>query len=63
LSARRIEVDEASAKAAMYGLNCLVRRMHELEEAWIAGTHRRWVGVGAGRRLVAVASGSVAGAP
>jgi ParB-like chromosome segregation protein Spo0J len=35
LSARRIEADEASAKAAMYGLNCLARRMHELEEAWI----------------------------
>jgi len=35
LSARRIEADEASAKAAMYGLNCLSRRMHELEEAWI----------------------------
>lgn len=35
LSARRIAADEASAKAAMYGLNCLVRRMHELEEAWI----------------------------
>lgn len=35
LSARRIEADEASAKAAMYGLNCLARRLHELEEAWI----------------------------
>jgi ParB-like chromosome segregation protein Spo0J len=35
LSARRIDVDEASAKAAMYALNCLARRMHELEEAWI----------------------------
>lgn len=35
LSARRIDADEASAKAAMYGLNCLARRMHELEEAWI----------------------------
>lgn len=35
LSARRIEADESSAKAAIYSLNCLVRRMHELEEAWI----------------------------
>lgn len=35
LSARRIVADESSAKAAMFGLNCLVRRMHELEEAWI----------------------------
>ena len=35
LSARLIEADESSAKAAMYGLNCLLRRMHELEEAWI----------------------------
>ena len=35
LSARRLEADEPSAKAAMFGLNCLVRRMHELEEAWI----------------------------
>jgi len=35
LSARRIDADASSAKAAMYGLNCLSRRMHELEEAWI----------------------------
>jgi len=35
LAARPIEADESSAKAAMYGLNCLSRRMHELEEAWI----------------------------
>jgi len=35
LTARPIEADEASAKAAMYGLNCLVRRMQLLEEAWI----------------------------
>lgn len=35
LSARLIEADESSAKAAIYSLNCLVRRMHELEEAWI----------------------------
>jgi ParB-like chromosome segregation protein Spo0J len=35
LSARRIEVDEASAKAAIIGLNSLVRRINELEEAWV----------------------------
>jgi ParB/RepB/Spo0J family partition protein len=35
LLARRIEADERTAKAAMYGLNCLTRRLHELEEAWI----------------------------
>jgi ParB-like chromosome segregation protein Spo0J len=35
LLARRIEADPRAAKAAMYGLNCLTRRLHELEEAWI----------------------------
>ena len=35
LSARRIEVDERGAKAAMYGLNRTGRRFGELEEAWL----------------------------
>ena len=35
LSARRIEVDERSAKAAMYGLNRMGRHFGELEEAWL----------------------------
>jgi len=35
LSARRIEVDERSAKAAMYGLNRIGRHFGELEEAWL----------------------------
>jgi len=35
LSARRVEVDERGAKAAIYGLNCVGRRPQELEEAWI----------------------------
>jgi hypothetical protein len=35
LWARRIEVDEPSAKAAIYNLNRLSRRPLELEEAWI----------------------------
>lgn len=35
LSARRVEVDERGAKAAIYGLNCVGRRTAELEEAWI----------------------------
>jgi len=35
LSARRVEVDERGAKAAIYGLNCVGRRTQELEEAWI----------------------------
>lgn len=35
LLARRIEVDEASAKAALYNLNCHASRPQELEEAWI----------------------------
>jgi ParB-like chromosome segregation protein Spo0J len=35
LSARRIEVDERSAKAAMYGLNRTGRHFGELEEAWL----------------------------
>ena len=35
LSARSVEVDERSAKAAIYGLNCVGRRTQELEEAWI----------------------------
>jgi hypothetical protein len=35
LLARRIEVDEASAKAALYNLNCHASRPQEIEEAWI----------------------------
>lgn len=35
LSARRIEVDERGAKAAMYGLNRVGRHFGELEEAWL----------------------------
>jgi len=35
LSARRIEVDERHAKAAMYGLNRTGRHFGELEEAWL----------------------------
>jgi len=35
LSARRVEVDERGAKAAIYGLNCVGRPTQELEEAWI----------------------------
>jgi hypothetical protein len=35
LSARRIEVDERGAKAAMYGLNRTGRHFGELEEAWL----------------------------
>lgn len=35
LLARRIEADERSAKAAMYGLNRLGGRLDQLEEAWI----------------------------
>jgi ParB-like chromosome segregation protein Spo0J len=35
LSARRIEVDEQGAKAAMYGLNRTGRHFGELEEAWL----------------------------
>jgi ParB-like chromosome segregation protein Spo0J len=35
LNARRLEADERVAKAAIYGLNCIGRRPHELEEAWI----------------------------
>jgi ParB-like chromosome segregation protein Spo0J len=35
LSARRIEVDERGAKAAMYGLNRTGRQFGELEEAWL----------------------------
>ncbi len=35
LSARRIEVDERNAKAAMYGLNRTGRHFGELEEAWL----------------------------
>ena len=35
LSARRIEVDERGAKAAMYGLNRIGRHFGELEEAWL----------------------------
>ena len=35
LSARRIEVDQQGAKAAMYGLNRTGRHFGELEEAWL----------------------------
>jgi len=35
LSARRIEVDERGAKAAMYALNRTGRHLGELEEAWL----------------------------
>jgi len=35
LSVRLIEVDDRRAKAAIYGLNQVGRRPHELEEAWI----------------------------
>lgn len=35
LAARLIEADARTAKAAMYGLNQLSRRVHLLEEAWI----------------------------
>ena len=35
LFARRIDADEAAAKAAIYGLNQIGRRPCELEEAWI----------------------------
>ena len=35
LSVRVLDVDERSAKAAIFGLNCIGRRPQELEEAWI----------------------------
>jgi hypothetical protein len=35
LDARRIEVDEQGAKAAIYNLNCAGQRPVELEESWI----------------------------
>ena len=35
LSVRLVEVDERSAKAAIYGLNSIGRHPSELEEAWI----------------------------
>jgi ParB-like chromosome segregation protein Spo0J len=35
LSVRLIDVDDRRAKAAIYGLNQIGRRPHELEEAWI----------------------------
>lgn len=35
LSARRVDVDERGAKAAIYGLNQVGRHLAELEEAWI----------------------------
>jgi ParB-like chromosome segregation protein Spo0J len=35
LSARRLEADERTAKAAIYGLNRAGRQTQELEEAWI----------------------------
>jgi len=35
LLARRMEADERSAKAAIYGLNCAGGRTRDIEEAWI----------------------------
>jgi ParB/RepB/Spo0J family partition protein len=35
LTARILEMDDRAAKAAIYGLNHMSRRTHELEEAWI----------------------------
>jgi ParB-like chromosome segregation protein Spo0J len=35
LSVRVLDIDERSAKAAIFGLNCVGRRPQELEEAWI----------------------------
>ncbi len=35
LTARRMDVDEAGAKAAIYNLNCITGRPAELEESWI----------------------------
>ncbi len=35
LLARRVALDERSAKAAVYALNCVGRQPQELEEAWI----------------------------
>jgi len=35
LTARRLDVDEAGAKAALYNLNCITGRPAELEESWI----------------------------
>ena len=35
LLARRVELDERSAQAAVYALNCVGRQPQELEEAWI----------------------------
>ena len=35
LLARQVELDERSAKAAVYALNCVGRQPQELEEAWI----------------------------
>jgi ParB-like chromosome segregation protein Spo0J len=35
LSVRLLDVDERAAKAAIFGLNSVGRRPHELEEAWI----------------------------
>jgi len=35
LTARRMDVDEAGAKAAIYNLNCIAGRPVELEESWI----------------------------
>lgn len=35
LSVRLLEIDERSAKAAIFGLNSIGRRPNELEEAWI----------------------------
>jgi ParB-like chromosome segregation protein Spo0J len=38
LNARRVDVDDRGAKAAIYGLNCVGRRTQELEEAWIVSS-------------------------
>ena len=35
LQARRMDVDEQGAKAAVYNLNCIGQRPLELEESWI----------------------------
>jgi ParB/RepB/Spo0J family partition protein len=35
VSVRLVEVDERTAKAAIFGLNCIGRHPQELEEAWI----------------------------
>ena len=56
LSARRIEVDERNAKAAMYGLNRIGSAL------WRVGGGVAGAGAGAGGRLVAGRSGDTSGA-